>query len=246
MLKKNKHAYFFHNLPPDKVLAIFSDRTYNLGFYSTASQKLRAKRQSFLKPLGINFRNLVCTKQPHLNKIILIKENHKGKGSSNFKDAISGVDGLITKTKHLPLAVFSADCLSIFLFDPKNEAVGLLHAGWRGTYKKISQNAILKMQKIFGTNPNDLLVSFGPAIRKCCYEVGFKFRKYFSSDLIKRKNKLFLDLIEANLKQLINTGVKKKNIFDCKICTSCQNKRFFSYRREKEKAGRMMSLMMLK
>lgn len=243
---QKNHAYFFPNFPQDEVAAFFSDRFYNLGFFNTTPKDLKSNRKKFLKPFGINYKNLVCAKQPHHKKIALIKCNQKGRGASNFNSAIKGADGLVTKEKNLPLAVFNADCLSIFLYDPNSKAIGLLHAGWRGTSKKIAENAILKMKKSFGTKPADLIIGFGPAIRKCCYEVGNGFKRYFPEDLIKRGNKLYMDLISANLKQLIKNGVKNKNIFDCKICTSCQNKNFFSYRREGEKVGRMMSLTMLK
>ncbi len=246
LFKKNKHAYFFQNFPQDKVKALFSDRFYNLGFHNQGSLRLKSNRGEFLNSFGLDYRDLVCVKQPHSQKIVLIKSNQKGKGASNFSSAISGADGLLTKERHIPLAVFTADCLSISLYDPKNEAIGLLHAGWRGTYKGIAGKAILKMKNNFGTNAKDLLVSFSPAIRKCCYEVGSNFKKYFPENLIQHKNKLYLDIIGANLRQLISAGVKRSNIFDCKICTSCKNREFFSYRREGKAAGRMISLLMLK
>lgn len=244
VLKFNNHAYFFPNFPQDEVTAFFSDRVYNLGFYFNPS--LETNRKDFLKSLKINYKNLTCAKQPHKNKILLARTRHKGKGALNFKDAINGVDGLITQEKNLPLAVFTADCLSVFLFDPKNKVVAIVHCGWKGTYKKISEKAILKMRKSFNTKPENLIVGFGPSIRKCCYEVGKEFKNYFAQDLIRRKNKFYLDLADINLKQMIKNGVNKKNIFDSKICTSCETKEFFSYRREGERTGRMMSLVMLK
>lgn len=246
MLKKKNHAYFFPNFPQDRVLALFSDRFYNLGFYNTTAEKLKANRYNFLKDLGINYKNLVCAKQPHSNKIVLVGLKHKGKGASNFKDAVAGADGFLTNEKNLPLAVFTADCLSIFLFDPKNNAIGLLHAGWKGTQKGISENAVLKMKKFFGTKPKDLIVGFGPAIRKCCYKVGSNFKRYFPRDLIKRANSLYLDIIAANSRQLVKQGIKKKNIFDSKICTSCLKNNFYSYRCEGSGVGRMMSLIILR
>ncbi len=246
MLKKKNHAYFLPNFPQDKVAAIFSDRFYNLGFYNKKISSLKSNRSDFLKSLKINYQDLVCAKQPHSNKIALVKSSQRGKGASNFNGAISAADGLISKEKNLPLAIFTADCLSIFLFDPENNAIGLLHAGWRGTYKKIAENAVIKMKKFFASKPKDLIVAFGPAIRKCCYEVESDFKKYFSDDLIKRGDKYYLDIIASNLRQLTKKGINKKNIFDCKICTSCQNKEFFSYRKEGKKTGRMMSSIMLK
>lgn len=246
MLKKKNHAYFFPNFPQDRVKAFFSDRFYNLGFYNTSLKDLKANRFNFLKDLGINYKNLVCAKQPHSNKIVLVKREQKGKGATNLENAIAGVDGFLTNEKNLPLAVFTADCLSIFLFDPKNNAVGLVHAGWRGTRKKITEKVASKMKKYFGTKPQDLIVGFGPAIRICCYKVEGNFKRYFSKYLVRRENNLYLDIVALNFKQLIKLGVKKKNILDSKICTCCQNKHFFSYRREGKRAGRMMSLIMLK
>jgi YfiH family protein len=246
LLKKKNRAYIFGSFPAKKVIALFSDRFYNLGFYNNTPQELRLNRFKFLKKFGIDYRNLICVKQPHNNKIILAKGKLQGKGALDFKSAISGADGLITNEKSLALAVFTADCLSIFLFDHRNKAIGLVHAGWRGTCKRIAENAVFKMKENFNTKPKDLIAAFGPAIRGCCYEVGKDFKKYFKKDLIKRKNKFYLDIISANLRQLIKAGVKSKNIFDSKICTSCKNKEFFSFRREGNRSGRMISLIMLR
>lgn len=117
------------------------------------------------------------------------------------------------------------------------------------------------MKKHFGTKPKDLKAAFGPAIQKCCYQMGLEFKKYFPKEVTvvngaptvllrfcaakRSRGGLFFDLPLTNKHQLLALGVKEKNIFDCRICTSC-NPRFFSFRREGKKAGRMISLMMLK
>ena len=101
------------------------------------------------------------------------------------------------------------------------------------------------MRKNFKTNPADLKIAFGPSIKPCCYKVGFEFKKYFPKEIVRRSGSLYLDLNLANRRQLINAGVKKGNIYDCTICTVC-NSRFHSYRRDGEKSGRMLSLMMMK
>ena len=90
----------------------------------------------------------------------------------------------------------------------------------------------------------DLKVAFGPAIHACCYEVGAEFAGYFPEEAIQRRNKYFLDVPLANMNQLMGKGVIEENIFDCGECTVC-GKDYFSFRRDGEKAGRMISIMML-
>jgi len=236
-----KSAYFFKRLKEFPVIAAFGDRKLDVSF--KAHIKNRAK---FLKNIGIDYRDLVCVKQPHKSKIVSLTKKDKGKGALNYPSAIDGADGLVTKKRNIPLAVFTADCLSIFLICPKTKTIGLVHAGWRGTKGNIAKKAIVLMKQKFSCKSKDIIAAFGPAIRKCCYQVGKDFKKYFKRGLIKRSGKLFLDLIEINKNQLKSCGVKKKNIIDSEICTSCQNKKFFSYRKEKDKAGRQMSVIMLK
>ena len=154
-------------------------------------------------------------------------------------------DGMVTKAVNVPLSVRTADCLSIFIFDPKEKGIGLVHAGWKGTEQKIVIEAIRRMREEWKTEAKDLKVAFGPSIRKCCYEVGEEFFEYFPAEIVKIDGKNFLDLPLVNKKQLLNTGVQEKNIFDCGACTFCDTK-YFSFRRDGEAAGRMISLMMLK
>lgn len=241
---KNKTAYLFKKFYSQGVIAAFSDRKRDLGF--SAGRDLKRNRRLFLGGLGINYRDLVAGQQVHGTKIVLAKKNHRGRGALSRSSRIKNTDGLITREKNLPLAVFTADCLSIFLLDTRQGAVGLVHAGWRGTYRKITTKAVRLMQQRFKSRPADLIVGFGPTIRKCCYQVGKDFRQLFKSGIIKKENKSYLDLVANNKGQLLKLGVKSGNILDSEICTACQNKKFFSFRREKDRAGRMMSVIMLK
>lgn len=238
---KRKSAYFFKRLNKFPIVASFNDRSLDLSFESNPKN-----RKEFLNKLGINYRNLVCVKQPHKSKIVVVGKNHKGKGALSRKNAIAGADGLITNKRKIPLAVFTADCLSVFLFCLKTKTIGLVHAGWRGSKEEIIKKAIFLMKKRFGSRARDIIAALGPAIRSCCYEVSEEFRKHFDKGLIKINNRLFLDLIGINKNQLMASGIKRRNIIDSKICTSCQNTKFFSYRKEKNKAGRMMSVAMIK
>lgn len=203
-------------------------------------------RKDFLGGLGINWQDLVCAKQTHSNNVRYVDDKDKGRGALSYHSSIDDTDALITDKRNLPLAVFTADCLSIFLYDPLLPAVGLVHAGWRSTKDSILANAILMMKEKFGTKPENLYASFGPAIKGCCYEVEGKFGEYFSYGLTERKGRHYLDLGEANRKQLLNSGVRDANIFDPRICTSCLTEDFFSFRKEGKECGRMISVIMLK
>jgi hypothetical protein len=203
-------------------------------------------RKEFLANLGIDYQDLVCAKQIHSSKVAYIYEKDKGRGALSYDSAIADTDALITDKKNIPLAIFTADCLPIFLYGPKTASIGLVHAGWQSTKENITTKTVKLMQKEFNTKPQDLYVGFGPAIRDCCYEVDREFQDFFSYGLKLRNNNYYLDLAGINQKELLDLGVRQENIFDSGVCTSCQNNTFFSFRREGKACGRMMSVMMLK
>ncbi|MGH9495103.1 MAG: peptidoglycan editing factor PgeF [Candidatus Sulfotelmatobacter sp.] len=183
-------------------------------------------------------------------------------------------DGLITATPGLLLAIQTADCLPVILMDAKRRAVGVFHAGWRGTVQRIVEKGVGEMVRRFGSRPRDLKAAIGPGIGGCCYEVGEEvrtkfesqfgyaselFREVKESDPVREKypllfltarapghselpTRIFLDLVEANRRQLLAAGVPKKNIEASPLCTNCHPELLFSYRREKGKTGRMMAV----
>jgi hypothetical protein len=103
------------------------------------------------------------------------------------------------------------------------------------------------MQEKFNTKARNLCAAFGPAIRDCCYEVGSDFSGFFpSGGLINRGGRYYLDLAGINKSGLLAQGLQEKNIFDSGICTACHTERFFSYRKEGARCGRIMSVMMLR
>ncbi|MDP1852954.1 MAG: peptidoglycan editing factor PgeF [Candidatus Omnitrophota bacterium] len=218
------------------VIASFSDRNLDLGFDCPDYKK---NRKEFLRLLDIDYDNLVCAKQIHSANVVEVCKKDAG-------GVIPDTDALITKAEHLALAVFTADCPSVFIYDSRNNAIGLVHAGWRGSKDKILQKALMLMRQKFGTEPKDLFCAFGPAIHACCYEIGPDVAAYFPEGVTIRNNKRYLDLALVNQNQLLGLGVKKSQIEDSAICTVCSNVRYFSYRKEKEESGRMMSVMVLK
>ena len=182
-------------------------------------------------------------------------------------------DGLITRNPGVLLSVLTADCLPIILVDARQRAVGVFHAGWRGTLKRIVEKGVGEMRRQFGSRPADLKAAIGPGIRACCYQVGAEvkeafearfdyghslFRETKESDEVRQKypllflsarapghselpKKIYLDLAEANRRQLIDAGVPAKYVFDLNQCTSCRPDLFFSHRAENGKTGRMMA-----
>ncbi len=124
--------------------------------------------------------------------------------------------------------------------------MAVVHAGWRSTKELICKKTIKKMIDEFNIHPAELLIGFGPSIRSCCYEVGQEFALHFDRGLINKQNKYFLDLIQINREQLIDSGVSRDKICDCKICTACQNSGYFSFRRDASDCGRIVSVIMLK
>lgn len=237
----------FGDLHDAKVISAYSKRSCrNMSlFYGDTSDSLH-NRKNFLQDLGIDYRDLVCAKQIHSGNIRYVKEIDKGRGSLLYEDSVPDTDAFITDRKLLPLAVFSADCLSIFLYDPRKPAIGLVHAGWGSTKEQIARRTIALMQEEFSSRPADLYAAFGPAIRSCCYEVGREFEDFFPGNVIKKDDSYYLDLVSANKKQLLDSGLSAERISDQQLCTSCSNEDFFSYRREGKDCGRIMSVAMLR
>jgi len=176
------------------------------------------------------------------DKIALINQIHSNT-IVEYDGKIHDADGIFTVKAGVFLGIKFADCTPIMFLDTKNGFIGAIHAGWRGTYLKISA----KMVEFFikkGSNPKDILISIGPHICKNCYEIKDDVAEKFDDRFIKESNgRIYLDLSEANIDQLINAGISKENIKDLSICTF-EDKRFFSYRRDKT-CGRNIGGVML-
>jgi YfiH family protein len=255
------------------VSRAYGGDTLNLGFTKHDSRAaVERNRELFLKELGVaNGRKswpLVSLRQVHSDLIHRVD----GMRVDRIPEQPQAGDGLITDTPGLLLAVQTADCLPIIVADRKRRAVGVFHAGWRGTVKRIVEKGVGEMRKHFGSDPRDLVVAIGPGVGGCCYEVGEEvrttfeaqfayagslFREVKESDPVREKYpllfltarapghsewpvKLFLDLVEANRRQLLDAGVLAKNIDTMALCTACHTELLFSFRGEKGVTGRLM------
>ncbi len=171
--------------------------------------------------------------------------------AAGLKDREQEGDALMTDAVRLGIGVRTADCVPILLLDSRRRAVGAIHAGWRGSAAEVVRCAIHKMSGAFGSEPANIWAAIGPCVRECCYEVSSDVAARFSAIFPEwnlspegPEGKRKLDLAEANVRQMKSAGVPADQIFDSCLCTACQIETFFSYRREPEDPGRLLSAIM--
>ncbi len=206
---------------------------------------------------GLNSDKVFTVKQVHGDNICIINSSLRGThpvDGSHHSSLPIEADAIITNIKNLPIGVFTADCLPIVLADIRGRVVGIIHAGRVGTSLEITKKTVGKIKENFSVSAEDIIAAIGPGIGGCCYEVDeksinpFKDRlEYFEKIAIEKDNgRWMLNLIGVNKIQLMESGLKSKNIFTAEFCTSCHNDKFFSYRREGKTAGRMVSFVAIK
>lgn len=220
-------------------------RSLNLGLHvGDRADDVLMNRQRWLAEWGADWPDFTVGEQVHGSEVIWIKEEDGGKGSRELSSAIPGVDGLLTKG-NLGLMAFFADCVPLFFYHPVVRAVGIAHAGWKGTAAKIGLKVLALLTEA-GGDPADCWVGIGPGIGPCCYEVDERVTGYFrfnckGDSLLKPvwPGHYQLDLWQANMEMLQNAGIRRENISLAGICTSCRAEEFFSHRRDGVPTGRM-------
>jgi YfiH family protein len=196
-------------------------------------------RQKFYDILGINSKDVALQGQVH---------------SINVKKITLGgiypnTDGLYSDESCVFLAVQTADCVPIFMYDHIKKSIAIVHAGWRGAINGIVENTINLFSIKDGENLNNLNVAMGPGIQPCCFEVDEDVYSQFSNKFLKnheQKNKRYLDLQLSLLTQLTDRGIPIQNIHVNKTCTYCDFENFYSYRRDGIYSGRMMGIIGLR
>ena len=236
---------------PSWILADTFDRTIDFSFPEDGgvfNEEQNCFLRSYIEENSDNTLGAFQTiKQVHGDEIVLInkdvfkRDGAKGKNQESLRRA----DGLITDRAGLPIVIRTADCVPVFIFDNKFKVIGLVHAGWRSTQLGIVKKAVVLICDNWNSEPDNINIVFGPAIRRCCYEVGPEFKERFNSSVTERDGGYWLGLVEENIHQLEGLFEKGKNLIDRGICTCC-DKRYFSYRREGALAGRNLSVMMIK
>lgn len=195
------------------------------------------------RALGLDPAATVDARQAQAGQVALVTSDQRG-------SRINQVDALITNVPSLPLMLRFADCVPILFYDPVNRAIGITHAGWRGTVEKVAANTVRSMGEAFGSDPRDLRACIGPSIGPCCYEIGPDVRErveraFGKADelMMLKHGSLHLDLWGANARILSELGVGEIEVSG--ICTFEHTVDFFSWRREKTETGRFAALITL-
>ena len=236
-----------------------SDKSFgNLSYFvSDKKSNVDNNRKTFFDVASVVENDVVEMQQVHGNHVKIVSEEEKGQ-------LILETDAIITRNPGVVLIVKAADCVPILLSDPVKKVIGVVHAGWKGTAQEIAKLAVNHMEDHFGTTPADLIVGIGPSIGPCCYEVDtpvieqFKYKFNYADKLFSgnkggraslaedsESRRANLDLWQANKFQLIETGVKEKNIEVSGICTYDNSKLYFSDRKNKSE-GRFGSILWIK
>jgi hypothetical protein len=155
-------------------------------------------------------------------------------------------DGWLISEPGIAAAVYTADCVPLFLWSDDGKAAGVFHAGWRGTEKKMAEAAVAAFQERLGVPASKLNAATGAHINACCFKVGEEFAKLFPpAVLIRRGGSLYMDLAAETRRQLVEAGVSADKIGAPAPCTACRPEDYFSYRRDKQDA-RLLALLTIK
>lgn len=249
---ENKRYLMFKELVNDDVLALYTKKPFNFN-YDVIGFSGRDKNYNRIQDdFDYSFRKTIFSlKQIHDKDICIVTED-------NLDEELTDYDGFITDLKGVSLEIRTADCQSVFLYDPVKKVIGNIHSGWKGTVKRILSEAIDIMTKDYKCNKDDIQVFFNPSILGCCFEVDkdvleifeeeFKHMDDFvrTGDIKMGKQKYFIDTVALNKKLLIDLGIDEDNIYCSDICTKCEHDKYYSYRADGVEAGRNLSLICLK
>lgn len=191
---------------------------------------------------SMNLQSLLFLRQVHGIDGAVVRDNNP---QSSF--AREG-DFLITNCVGAGIGLMTADCLPLVYYDHINHAAAVVHAGWQGSVRGVATIALARMADEYGTHPADVQVFFGPSAQRCCYAVSDNFATnlmpsgFVEQVLQRREGQLYFDLPQFNRLQLDAAGVRPDAISTAyNLCTICDH-RFFSHRREKERAGRQVTI----
>lgn len=198
---------------------------------------VKQNRETFFKEIGLSSVNIAYQKQTHSDIISIID-----------KPGLTGEsDAMITTKAGIGLAISTADCTPIFIYDHRNHIIAAVHSGWRGTTKRILGKTLLKLKKDFNSAANDLIIYVGPSISQKNYEVGEEVAKQFDEKyLLAANNKIYLDVAKANLDMIYNFGVPQNQVEQSALCSFEEKDLLHSYRRDGKLSGRSLGMIALK
>jgi polyphenol oxidase len=247
----NLHLWQFDNLRGRGIHHFVTDRSssdgkeFTLSYSSNPDRNfVDSNRRELAEAMGVEPSQLFFPSQVHETRILHVR-------TDTPRTELMNTDALITGERGVCIAVMSADCVPILLYDQRNGVVAAVHSGWRGTVARILGKTLERLSEQFGSQGMDVIAGIGPSVSQDSYEVGeeviYNVRKNFADSdslLIERpQNKAMLNLWQANKIQLLEFGVPETQIEISDLCTVKNNKHFFSAR--KGDAGRFAAGIML-
>ena len=233
---------------------------FNINRYSGDNEKdICMNRQMLCQMLSISDDRLIMPHQVHLTKVVKIDEAFFSLNVDERQEALEGVDALMTNLKGVCIGVSTADCIPVLLYDKEKHALCAIHAGWRGTVKRIVEKAVEAMGLAYGTQPQQLKAQIGPGIHLDSFEVGDEvyetfLQERFDMNAISKQflstppstSKWHINLPECNRLQLLSSGVVPQNIKVSPVCTYQQSADYFSARRLGINSGRIFTGIIMK
>lgn len=238
----------FDVLDKYNLVNFITDKSVDINYSKHSRDEIRSILQGMS---DYQFKKIISPRQTHTNNVVVINED-------NLDSELQDVDGVITKLKGVALTIATADCQSIILYDKKNEVIGNIHSGWKGTLNKILSNGVNLMIKEFSSNVEDIIVCIGPSIMGCCFEVDKDVVDMFDNnftdieefirlgEIKDGKQKYYIDTIGINKRKLINLGILEENIYLSNVCTKCSSDTYYSYRVQGQDSGRNVTLVCMK
>lgn len=222
----------------------------NLGLHvNDADEVVGENRERVANLLEFPIEYWVGAEQTHEVHIEKVTKKNVGRGSLLYEESFKGTDGFYTLDKGVLLTLCYADCVPLYFYHENTGAIGIAHAGWKGTVNGIAREMVKALQDE-GIDERELQIVIGPSICGNCYIVDgyvISFVENILEDCVNKPynqiedNQYKLDLKQLNKDILLKAGVMEKNIKVSNFCTSCNNEHFFSHRRDKGKTGRMLS-----
>ena len=226
---------------------------FNINRYCGDNEEdIGKNREMLCRMLGIADHRLVMPHQVHLTKVAKIDEAFLALNTTERQEALEGVDALMTNVKGVCIGVSTADCIPVLLYDKRCRAVCAIHAGWRGTMKRIVVKAVEAMKEAYSTQPQHLTAQIGPGIHLDSFEVGDEVYDAFAQEgfnmnaISLRKEKWHIDLPACNRLQLLDSGLQPQDIKVSPVCTFQQSADYFSARRLGINSGRIFTGIMMK
>jgi len=226
---------------------------FNIGFRNCAAQEMPLEaRRAACDILAADLSGLTVARQVHSGRAVVVDSRDVGRGARSAEDGIPDADGMVTEAPGASLLILTADCLPVLIYDPAGR-VGAFHAGWRGALAGIARNTIDLMVNRLCSRRADLIAVLGPAIQKCCFQVGRDVARRFMAasrrcgqEVVHSDNgRFFVDLPAFVKCELIAQGLAQKNVMDIGLCTSCLPELFYSFRRDGRLVGSMGAIIAL-